>query len=96
MKTARFTILAACLASALAAAQDAPAPAAPTAKATRTAKAGKQALTLETVNNAGKAGLPHARDRAALLRAQVLLDRARFSPGEIDEIGRASCRERVL
>lgn len=42
------------------------------------------ALTPELINNAGKAAVPTKRDRAAILRAQILLSRARFSPGEID------------
>ncbi|KPN17519.1 peptidoglycan-binding protein [Xanthomonas sp. Mitacek01] len=48
---------------------------------TRSAEAGT-ALTAETVNDAE----PDAGD-AAMLRAQVLLDRAHFSPGEIDARG---------
>lgn len=53
------------------------------AHAAKAAKATALPLTAETVNSAGKnaAGKP---DRAAILRAQILLDRARFSPGEID------------
>lgn len=44
-----------------------------------------QALTPETVNSAGKNGAVDAKPSpAAVLRAQILLDRARFSPGEID------------
>lgn len=42
-------------------------------------------LTADTVNNAGKSTLDGVKPgSAALLRAQVLLERARFSPGEID------------
>lgn len=40
-------------------------------------------LTADTVNSAGKTAIAKP-GRAAILRAQVLLDRARFSPGEID------------
>lgn len=40
-------------------------------------------LTADTVNSAGKSTTAKP-GRAAILRAQVLLDRARFSPGEID------------
>ena len=72
----RLGILAACLASPLAAQTGHAAP----SKARKAAPA----LTLETVNSAGKTAVPAAKDPAALLRAQVLLDRARFAPGEID------------
>ncbi len=42
------------------------------------------ALSADSVNNAAKRGPASAKDSAALLRAQVLLDRAHFAPGEID------------
>ncbi|MES2324160.1 MAG: L,D-transpeptidase [Pseudomonadota bacterium] len=47
------------------------------------AHAAPAALTAEAVNSAGKDASAKP-GRAAILRAQVLLDRARFSPGEID------------
>lgn len=47
------------------------------------AKAG--ALTADAINNAGTAPVAKGKPSAAvILRAQILLDRARFSPGEID------------
>ncbi len=45
-------------------------------------------LTPDAVNNAR-----HAPNRAALLRAQVLLDRAHFSPGEIDAASGSNLRQ---
>lgn len=49
------------------------------------AKTSATALTPEAVNAAGKDGAAtSAKDSAAILRAQILLDRAHFSPGEID------------
>jgi len=68
MKHLAFCTIAACLSSAALATPRASAPV---------------ALTAETVNAAGKDGAP-ASGAAALLRAQILLDRAHFSPGEID------------
>ncbi|MDQ6647159.1 MAG: L,D-transpeptidase [Pseudomonadota bacterium] len=45
----------------------------------------KEALDLATVNDAGLVDAVSAGHKdAAVLRAQILLDRARFSPGEID------------
>ena len=42
------------------------------------------ALTVEAVNGAGKGNAEGKPDSAAILRAQVLLDRAHFGSGEID------------
>jgi lipoprotein-anchoring transpeptidase ErfK/SrfK len=42
------------------------------------------ALTPENVNGAGKSGAPAKANAASIVRAQVLLDRAHFSSGEID------------
>jgi lipoprotein-anchoring transpeptidase ErfK/SrfK len=51
-------------------------------------------LTPELVNDAARNTLSgRKRSRAALLRAQVLLDRAHFSPGEIDAASGSSLRQ---
>ena len=76
MKNTSLCLTAACLAAALhAPAGAARAPATP-------------ALAPDKINNAGKDATAATKavkpSSAALLRAQVLLDRARFSPGEID------------
>ena len=42
------------------------------------------AISAEAVNDADAAHAAHARKGPAIVRAQILLDRARFSPGEID------------
>lgn len=50
-----------------------------------TAKPAASALTAEAVNSVGAGPAPAGKPgSAALLRAQIALDRARFSPGEID------------
>ena len=72
------TTLAHCIAACLAGALIAPALAAPAA-------APATPLTAEAVNEAGKTAPPAGKpDSASVLRAQVLLDRAHFSSGEID------------
>ena len=48
------------------------------------ARAPAAALTLDTVNNTLAQSVGPKTKGAAVLRAQVLLDRARFSPGEMD------------
>ena len=77
MKHPSLCILAACLAAAaLAPAHAAPAKAAASAPLP---------LTAEAVNGAGKGAPAEGKpDSAAVLRAQVLLDRAHFGSGEID------------
>ncbi len=72
------TTLAPCIAACLAGALIAPALAAPAA-------APATPLTADAVNQAGKTAPPAGKpDSASVLRAQVLLDRAHFSSGEID------------
>jgi lipoprotein-anchoring transpeptidase ErfK/SrfK len=44
----------------------------------------RETLTIETVNDARFAAPPAGRMSAAILKAQILLDRAGFSPGAID------------
>ncbi|MFL6659220.1 MAG: L,D-transpeptidase family protein [Massilia sp.] len=83
MKHPTLCIIAACLTSAALA--SGPVQAAPRAKA-------PAALTAELVNEAGKDGAAAKNDSASTLRAQVLLDRAHFSSGEIDAAAGANLR----
>jgi lipoprotein-anchoring transpeptidase ErfK/SrfK len=54
-------------------------------------------LTAETVNAAGKSATTAGKARsAALLRAQVLLDRAHFSSGEIDGAVGSNMRQAII
>jgi lipoprotein-anchoring transpeptidase ErfK/SrfK len=93
MKHFAFCTIAACLASAGLSPQyasattrtvtliGAPAAGSPSAGSSASAVT----LTPDSVNAAGKTAIAGAKpDTAAILRAQILLDRARFSPGEID------------
>lgn len=53
-------------------------------------------LTAETVNDASAVSLVTAGDKgAAVLRAQILLDRARFSPGEMDAAYGSNMRQAI-
>ena len=83
-------MIAACLASAALAGSAAAAP----AKTANAAKAAPVALTIDSVNAAGTTAIaPGAKpDPAAILRAQVLLDRAHFSSGEIDAAAGSNLR----
>lgn len=77
MKKTTFAHIAAGIASAAALSTAIAAPAAAPAAAT-------PALTAEAVNTAGKLETRAGHAAAVILRAQVMLDRARYSPGEID------------
>jgi lipoprotein-anchoring transpeptidase ErfK/SrfK len=83
LKTAH-TLLAACLAAAF----TVPALAAPAA-------APAAALSAETVNAAGKSGATAKPGKADTLRAQIMLDRAHFSSGEIDGAAGSNLRAAI-
>jgi lipoprotein-anchoring transpeptidase ErfK/SrfK len=86
LKSPALCIIAACLASAALAPSLATAAPAKKAKVIKVAPAAAVALTPDTVNAAGKeaAAAGAKPGTASVLRAQVLLDRAHFSSGEID------------
>jgi lipoprotein-anchoring transpeptidase ErfK/SrfK len=83
LKTAH-TLSAACLAAAF----TVPALAAPAA-------APAAALSAETVNAAGKSGATAKPGKADTLRAQIMLDRAHFSSGEIDGAAGSNLRAAI-
>lgn len=95
MKQPSLCILAACLAGA-ALAPSAAFAAARTVKVAKAAPAAAVALTPEIVNAAGKTAAPDAKpDTATTLRAQIMLDRAHFSSGEIDGASGSNMRMAV-
>ncbi len=88
MKTAH-TILAACLAAAF----TLPAIAAPVA--TPASAPAAAPLSADSVNAAGKAGATAKPGKADILRAQIMLDRAHFSSGEIDGAAGSNLRAAI-
>lgn len=92
MKLPPLCIIAACIAAAALAPSSAFA-----AKTVALAKTAGSALTADNVNNAGKAPVGEAKaNSAATLRAQILLDRAHFSPGEIDGASGSNMRNALV
>ena len=96
MNTTTIT-LAACIAAAFLAPASALAQAAATPAPASAPAAAATALTAEAVNAAGKDEAALAKPgTAAILRAQILLDRAHFSPGEIDGAAGSNLRMALM
>jgi lipoprotein-anchoring transpeptidase ErfK/SrfK len=96
MNTTTIT-LAACIAAAFLAPASALAQAAATPAPASTGTPAATALTVEAINAAGKDEATLAKPGTpAILRAQILLDRAHFSPGEIDGAAGSNLRMALM